>query len=117
MRTLVDTSVWIDHLHRPDKSLIHLLENDEVFIHPAVIGELACGTLKRRAETLASLRLLPMAPEADLDETLQMIENLELYGTGLSWVDVQLLASARLADAVLYTHEKRLARLFSASRS
>ena len=109
MRWLVDTSVWIDHLRSGNARLIELLREDSVLIHPAVIGELACGTLRKRAETLANLRLLPRAPEASLDEVLHFIDEHHLHGRGIGWVDAQLLASAALSDASLWTLDARLA--------
>ena len=49
---LVDTSVWIDHLHTGDERLIDLLDSSQVLAHPFVIGELACGNLRKRTEVL-----------------------------------------------------------------
>ena len=43
--TLVDTSVWIDHLRQTDPDLSDLLMGADVPAHPFVIGELACGNL------------------------------------------------------------------------
>ncbi len=40
---LVDTSVWIDHMHRPIPSLSTHLEERNVLCHEMVIGELALG--------------------------------------------------------------------------
>jgi predicted nucleic acid-binding protein len=56
--TLVDTSAWVDHLRRGNATLTTLLLDGEVLCHPFVIGELACGNLKRRSETLALLHNL-----------------------------------------------------------
>ncbi len=33
MRVLVDTSVWIDHLHRSDPNLVALLKSTQVVMH------------------------------------------------------------------------------------
>jgi predicted nucleic acid-binding protein len=49
---LVDTSVWIDHLHRTEPRLAGFLAADEVGCHPAIIEELALGSLKNRARVL-----------------------------------------------------------------
>ena len=38
---LVDTSVWIDHLHDSEPTLNDVLARDEVVCHPLVIQELA----------------------------------------------------------------------------
>ena len=37
---LVDTSVWIDHLHRSEPRLVELTEREEIACHPMVAGEL-----------------------------------------------------------------------------
>jgi len=55
---LVDTSVWIDHLHRTIPELVGALESDRILIHPFVIGELACGRLTTRDEVLDLLTTL-----------------------------------------------------------
>ena len=47
---LVDTSVWVDHLRSGDARLAGLLERDAVASHELVIGEIACGNLKKRKE-------------------------------------------------------------------
>jgi predicted nucleic acid-binding protein len=106
---LVDTSVWINHLRQGDPSLITALESNRVLMHPFVVGELACGTLSRRAEILALLREFPPAPVATDDEALEFIERRGLMGRGIGYVDVHLLASVALAgDARLYTRDGRL---------
>ena len=110
---LVDTSVWIDHLHAADRSLAaHLLEG-RVACHPFVIGELAVGSLRSRAEILGLLGALPAAPIVSHGEVLMFIEARALMGLGLGWIDVHLLASARLAGYALWTKDRRLARIAS----
>ena len=42
---LVDTSVWIDHLRNGNPSLAAALEVADVWCHPFVHGELACGVV------------------------------------------------------------------------
>ena len=106
---LVDSSVWIDHLHAPVDALVKALETGSVFGHPFVIGELACGQLRRREEILALLGALPSAKIATHEEVLEMIDRRELMGRGLGYVDVHLLASVHLTeDAVLWTRDKML---------
>jgi hypothetical protein len=106
---LVDTSVWVDHLRRGNARLGSCLENGEVECHPFVIGELACGNLKNRAELLELLAALPRVLEADHDEVLAFIESKRLMGRGLGWVDAHLLVSALLSRTSLWTLDKRLA--------
>jgi len=57
--TLVDTSVWMEHLRRGNARLGELLERGLVLIHPFIIGELACGVLKERQRVLSDLETLP----------------------------------------------------------
>ena len=38
--TLVDTSVWVNHLRANDVTLATLLDENRVLMHPMVIGEL-----------------------------------------------------------------------------
>ena len=67
---LVDTSVWVDHLRTGDAALAGLLDAGNVLAHPFVIGELACGNLRRRGEVLALLRELPQTRHASDPEVL-----------------------------------------------
>ncbi len=106
---LVDTSVWIDHLRRGNQSLAERLEMAEVYCHPFVIGELACGDLSDRREVLSLLAALPQAPEVDHKEVLTFVELNRLNGSGIGWLDAHLLASARLAGVPIWTLDKPLA--------
>lgn len=81
--TLVDTSIWIDHLSRGNSELVRMLENGGVLHHPFVYGELACGGLRNRAEILNLLAALPQPHLATFDETIRFIEVKELFGIGL----------------------------------
>lgn len=105
---LVDTSVWVDHLRRGNARLAHLLEREEVACHPFVVGELACGSLRNRAEIMSLLRALPSLTRAQDDEVLYFIERHSLMGRGLGLIDVHLLASAILEGAALWTLDSRL---------
>lgn len=106
---LVDTSVWVDHLRSRNAKLRELLESTEVWIHPFVIGELACGNLSRRAKVIELLDALPKVPVADHEEVLQFVTTHRLSGRGLGWIDMHLLASAQLAGLPFWTLDKRLA--------
>jgi predicted nucleic acid-binding protein len=85
------------------------LREELVLIHPFVVGELACGRLRRRIEVLELLARLPAAPLASHAETLAFLERRRLMGQGLGWVDVHLLASATLAGRPLWTLDRSLA--------
>ena len=106
---LVDTSVWIDHLRRGNARLVDALEAEAVLCHPFVIGELACGSLKQRAEFLDLLNQLPQAQQASHAEAKTVIDARRLFGRGLGFTDVHLLASAMLDGATLFTLDQRLA--------
>ena len=67
--TLVDTSVWINHLRRGDNQLRALLERGEVLCHPFIIGELACGSMANRTEVLELLRAGNRRPNARVFNT------------------------------------------------
>ena len=78
-------------------------------MHPFVLGEIACGSLANRTLILELLHDLPMAPAAEPHEVLGFIEQGCLYGKGIGYVDVHLLASVALTpDAKLWTSDKRL---------
>lgn len=106
---LVDSSVWIDHLRSGDATLKRLLEAEQVLAHPFIIGELSLGSLKQRDDILSALNVLPQAVIASTLEIARFIETQQLFGLGIGYVDVHLLASVRLTpSAVLWTRDKRL---------
>jgi predicted nucleic acid-binding protein len=106
---LVDTSVWVDHLRAGDALLAGLLERGAVLMHPYVLGEIACGTLRDRAAILELLQDLPAVVTADTHEVMQFIERHSLHGKRIGYVDVHLLASVALTiGARLWTRAKRL---------
>ncbi len=106
---LVDTSVWIEHFRRSNAALARQLSEAEVWCHPFVVGELACGRLRDRAEVLSLLSTLPQAPLAGHDEVLTFVESNRLAGTEIGWIDAHLLAAARLAGVGLWTMDRPLA--------
>lgn len=107
---LVDTSIWIDHLRRGNRELVRALESEQVLTHPFVIGELACGNLSDREQTLMLLGNLPRAVAADHTEVLGLIGRHRLMGRGLGYVDMHLLASTLISpNALLWTADKELA--------
>jgi predicted nucleic acid-binding protein len=109
--TLVDTSVWVEHLRRGSPRLSALLLDDQVLCHPFIIGELACGHLHGRAEVLNLLGALPQSRVTDHEEVLFLIETARLHGLGLGWIDVHLVASALVTRCNLWTLDKTLERV------
>lgn len=105
---LVDTSIWVSYLRTGNSKLEQLLNDGEVACHPFIIGELTCGNIKNRAEILSLLDALPKVNLLDSEEVLLFIERNNLIGKGLGLIDIYLLASAILSEAVLWTLDIKL---------
>ena len=110
---LVDTSVWIDHFRNCNDHLTFLLNEGNVFCHPFIIGELACGNLKKRTQILSLLHDLPQSSTITHDEVLLFIEKNRLMGKGLGYIDVCILASSIMADLHLWTYDSKLNHMAS----
>lgn len=106
---LVDTSVWIDHFRKRNARLSEQLEAGQVWSHPFVIGELACGSLEQRRTVLTLLAALPAAPMAEHGEVMGFIELRGLHSKGLGWIDMHLLVSAHIVRLPFWSLDKRLA--------
>ncbi len=107
---LVDTCVWIDHFRSIEPILVRFLEEGNVVVHPAVIGELSLGNFRHRQITLETLRCLREVMVARDAEVMRFIGRHRLFGRGIGYIDAQLLAAVRLtAGTTLWTRDKRLA--------
>jgi hypothetical protein len=83
-----------------------------VLSHPYVIGELALGSIPKRNVFLDAMGDLPKARMAEDDEVLRFISDYSLFGLGVGYVDVHLLAAVKLtAGASLWTRDKQLLRV------
>ena len=106
---LVDTSVWIEYLSRGSAAIENLLETNKALIHPFVIGEIACGNLADRAEILSLLNDLSALPVATESSVLYFIEQNQLMGLGIGYIDAHLLTATALEPPTrLLTQDKRL---------
>lgn len=105
---LVDTSVWVAHLRQGAIGLETLLHEGRVVCHSFIIGELACGNLQNRSEVISLLQTLPGVIQAEHEEVIQFIENYLLMGKGLGYLDMHLLAAARLTGVPLWTLDQKL---------
>lgn len=106
---LIDASIWIDHIHRPIAKMADLLDREVVLMHDYVIAEIALGSLPNRAAVLTMLSQLPSAVIADHIEVMNLIDSATLYGSGVGYVDVHLIASVMLAgESLLWTRDRRL---------
>ena len=108
---LVDTSVWIDHFHHSDAALNKLLLSNQVCIHPFILGELSCGNISNRKEVLELLRTLRSVDMVLDEEVFILIEDKKLYGKGLGFIDIHLLASAMIHHVPIWTRDKSLKRV------
>ena len=111
---LADTSIWIDHFrsgnrHSQNNDLRKHLNEGQIVIHPAIIAELALGSLRDRIRTLALLDLLPQVQVAQPSEVRRMIEARHLYNLGIGLADAHLIASVFISPSTfLWTRDKRL---------
>jgi predicted nucleic acid-binding protein len=106
---LADTSIWVAHVRTTDPELRALLESRSIVTHPLVIGEVAMGNLPRRSVFLDNLGKLPRAIVATDAEAMSLMERERLFGLGLGYVDLHLLAGVLLTPgAVLWTSDRRL---------
>jgi predicted nucleic acid-binding protein len=105
---VVDTSVWRRYFGGSPsvRRLGRLLDEDEVRAHPWVIAELVLGGLSVREEGLLSrLPAVAVVPHGDV---LELVRREKLARRGIGWVDVNLLASTRVASATLWTLDRDL---------
>jgi hypothetical protein len=106
---LVDTSVWIDHLRRPEAKLQDLLQNDEIATHPLVRLELALGSIADREKVLNDMSLLVQAPVVRTDELFALVELRRLHRRGIGVTDLHLAASALFDRSLsIWTRDRRL---------
>ncbi len=112
---LADTSVWIGHFRSGNQELHQRLSQGQIVIHPFIIAELALGSLKERAKTLALLDLLPQVRVAQMDEIRTLIEARHLYGLGIGLTDAHLIASVLIKPpTLLWTKDKQLRKVAEA---
>jgi len=106
--TLVDTSVWIDHLRRSNRDLQRLLADGLVGVHDFILGELALGHVSRRDEVIGLLENLARLPAASHSEVMHFVRAHNLQVSGIGWVDAHLLCAARIARWTVWTADRRL---------
>ncbi len=110
MNVLADTNIWCRYFRQGEETLSSLIEYDFLAIHPLVIGELSVGNLPSRKQTLVALHAFHPVRAASFEETHHLIEQHKLWGKGLQWNDLSILASVLASDDVLlWTEDKRLA--------
>lgn len=106
---LVDSSIWVDHLHHGNEAMRRLLFSRSVLMHPFVLQEIALGSLRDRSNVLATMRKMPQARTASTQDVMLLIENHTLYSTGIDLTDVHLLAAAMMDNETLvWTRDVRM---------
>jgi predicted nucleic acid-binding protein len=109
---LADTTIWIDHFRSPDPELQRRLSNDEIVMHPFVVGELALGPLPDRRKVLAYLDHLPQLLPAQQSEVRQMVETRSLHNRGIGLIDAHLIAATLIETRTqLWTRDGSLRRV------
>jgi len=109
---LVDTSVWIRFLmgRQPYATgLDELLSRDEVVGHEMVFGELLIGDRGGRFKLLESYEVMHQAMTVPHSEVVEFVRERRLFGRGVGWIDVHLLASAMVGGHRLWTADPRFA--------
>lgn len=109
---LVDTSVWIRFLagREPYASgLESLLRDDEVVGHELVFGELLIGDRGGRANLLAEYARMQQAATMPHDAVVDFARHRRLFGRGVGWIDVHLLASTVVGHHQVWTADPRFA--------
>ncbi len=88
------------------------LNDGNIVLHPFVVAELALGSLRERAKTLALLDLLAQVRVAQLHEVRHTIESRRLYSQGIGLIDANLIASVFInPSTILWTRDKQLRRV------
>jgi len=112
MSVLVDTSVWIRFLSNRAPyaaKLDELLSRDEVSGHDFVYGELLIGDNGGRKTLLAEYERMDQASVVPHSDVVAFVRDRKLYGRGIGWIDVHLLASALVGRLELWTTDPALA--------
>jgi predicted nucleic acid-binding protein len=107
---LVDTSVWIHFLANRlpwALELDRLLCLNEVVGHELVYGELLIGDRGGRSKFLSAYERIHRASSIPHSEVVEFVRERKLYGRGVGWIDVHLLAAAIVARLQVWTADPR----------
>lgn len=106
---VVDSSIWIDHIHHGEPDLGSLLLREHALMHPHALGEIALGNIRNRDNVMTRFLRLPVPIVAKDGHVLSLIEDEGLVATGIGYTDAHLLASALITPGgKLWTRDKRL---------
>ncbi|HXR40022.1 MAG TPA: hypothetical protein VN776_13050 [Terracidiphilus sp.] len=112
---LADITIWIDHFRSENLEMRNQLLKKNIVTHPFIVAELALGSLRDRARTLAWLDFLPRVRMAQIGEVREMIEVRSLYSRGIGLTEAHLIASCLIhPPTVLWSSDKRLSNVAEA---
>jgi predicted nucleic acid-binding protein len=111
---LVDTSVWIRFLANRAPYAIELdrlLGLAEVTGHELVYGELLVGDRGGHRKLLTAYEKMHQASLVPHREVVAFVRERGLYGRGVGWIDMHLLASALVGRLQLWTADPRFSAI------
>ncbi len=109
---LADANIWVDFFRSGKPGMRQLLDRNQIVMHPHLVAELALGSLRDRASTLARLDHMPQARVVSLQDVRRMIEARTLYSKGIGLTDAHLVASCLAAPGtLLWTSDARLGKV------
>jgi len=112
---LVDTSIWIRFLagRTPfSDGLDQLLGRDEVVGHEMVFGELLIGEVGGgRKRLLDAYVQMHQSRTVSHHEVVEFVRSRRLFGRGVGWIDVNILASAVVGGFQVWTADPRFVTL------
>lgn len=114
MKILVDTSIWIDFLNGKSnvQCLQDLIIEDMILAHKWIEGELRIGNIpESRNFFFDEYSSLPRRPIVSWEELFLLIEEKNLYRKGLSIIDIQIYASAKVNNSLVWTMDKALKQI------
>lgn len=76
---VIDSSIWIDHIHAGEPLLDAHLLGEHALMHPHVLGEVALGSLRGRENILIRFGLLPVPNVAKEGYVLHLIDRHTLW--------------------------------------
>jgi len=80
-------------------------------MHEFIIGELAIGNFKNRKPILDLLESVPKLKKLSHDEFMFFVNKYSLYGRGVGFVNIHLLAATKMANVKIWTLDKRLLKI------
>ena len=89
--------------------LANLISDSLVVQHPFVTGEILAGNPLRRELLSFALRKLPRIEPVEEDAFHDFLEAERLWGTGLGFVDIHLVAAAAgVGQTMIWTNDRRM---------